>query len=30
LSSPVLGRPVLEPRRIERWTVPHGNRGWDG
>jgi len=29
LSSPVLGEPVLEPRVIERWTVPHGNRGWD-
>ncbi len=30
LSCPALGRPVLEPRVIERWTVPHGNRGWDG
>ncbi len=30
LSTPVLGEPVLEPRRVERWTVPHGNRGWDG
>src|SRR5690606_32679565 len=29
LSSPALGRPVLEPRPIERWSVPHGNRGWD-
>ncbi|HSL23908.1 MAG TPA: hypothetical protein VK886_20405 [Vicinamibacterales bacterium] len=29
LSSPALGKPVLEPRRIDRWTVPHGNRGWD-
>jgi len=29
LSSPVLGRPTMQPRAIERWTVPHGNRGWD-
>jgi hypothetical protein len=29
LSCPALGRPVLEPRPIERWTVPHGNRGWN-
>jgi hypothetical protein len=29
LSSPVLGRPVLQPREIERWSVPHGNRGWN-
>lgn len=28
-SSPALGKPILEPRRIERWTVAHGNRGWD-
>jgi len=30
LSCPALGRPALEPRVVERWTVPHGNRGWDG
>ena len=29
LSCPALGAPVLEPRPIQRWTVPHGNRGWD-
>lgn len=29
LSSPALGEPVLEPRRIANWTVPHGNLGWD-
>jgi hypothetical protein len=29
LSSPALGKPVLEPRRIEKWTVAHGNLGWD-
>jgi hypothetical protein len=30
LSSPVLGRPDLRPREIERWSLPHGNRGWNG
>jgi hypothetical protein len=30
LSSPVLGEPILEPRKIERWSVPHINVGWDG
>lgn len=29
VSSPALGKPVLEPRRIEKWTVPHANVGWD-
>lgn len=29
LSTPALGKPVLEPRRIEKWTVAHGNLGWD-
>ena len=29
LSSPALGKPVLEPRRIEKWTVAHANLGWD-
>ena len=29
LSTPALGEPVLEPRRIEKWSVPHGNVGWD-
>ena len=29
LSCPALGEPDLKPRKIERWTVPHGNRGWD-
>jgi hypothetical protein len=29
LSSPALSRPVLQRREIERWTVLHGNRGWD-
>ena len=29
LSCPALGKPVLEPRRVERWSVPHINVGWD-
>lgn len=29
LSTPALGKPVLEPRKIERWTAPHCNVGWD-
>ena len=29
LSCPALGKPVLEPRRVERWTIPHCNVGWD-
>jgi hypothetical protein len=29
MSTPLLGKPVLEPRRVTRWTVPHINAGWD-
>jgi hypothetical protein len=29
LSSPALGKPVLEPRKVEKWTIPHANVGWD-
>ncbi|MEI6668599.1 MAG: hypothetical protein WCP29_10625, partial [Acidobacteriota bacterium] len=29
LSSPALGKPVLEPRKIDNWTVPFLNAGWD-
>ena len=29
LSCPFLGKPVLEPRRITRWSVPGLNVGWD-
>ncbi len=29
LSSPALGKPVLEPRKVERWTIAHANLGWD-
>ncbi|HSL24171.1 MAG TPA: hypothetical protein VK886_21735 [Vicinamibacterales bacterium] len=27
MSTPALGKPVLEPRKIEKWTVAHGNLG---
>ena len=29
LSAPFLGKPVLEPVAVKRWTVPHANVGWD-
>ena len=29
LSAPFLGKPVLEPQAVKRWTVPHANAGWD-
>lgn len=29
LSSSALGKPVLEPRKIDRWTIAHANVGWD-
>lgn len=29
LSTPSLGKPVLEPRKIQKWTQPHLNAGWD-
>jgi len=29
LSCPALGEAETKPRKIARWTVPHGNRGWD-
>ncbi len=29
LSTPTLGKPVLEPRKIQKWTQPHLNAGWD-
>jgi hypothetical protein len=29
LSTPTLGTPVLEPRKVTRWTRPHINAGWD-
>jgi hypothetical protein len=30
VSSPALGTPVLEPRKISEWTARHLNAGWDG
>ncbi|HTR36152.1 MAG TPA: hypothetical protein VMH80_09635 [Bryobacteraceae bacterium] len=24
-----LGKPVLEPRKIEKWSIAHCNVGWD-
>ena len=29
LSTPALGKPVLEPRKIDKWSVAHCNVGWD-
>ncbi|MEQ1946212.1 MAG: hypothetical protein ABL995_03435 [Bryobacteraceae bacterium] len=29
LTCPALGRPVLEPKKVEKWSVPHCNVGWD-
>jgi len=29
LSTPALGKPILEPRKVERWTLPSINAGWD-
>jgi hypothetical protein len=29
MSTPLLGKPVLKPMKVERWTAPHFNAGWD-
>ena len=29
LSTPALGKPVLEPRKVGKWSVAHCNVGWD-
>lgn len=29
MSCPALGKPILEPRPVTRWSVPHLNAGWD-
>ncbi len=29
MSCPFLGKPVLEPRKVERWVKPEYNVGWD-
>jgi hypothetical protein len=30
LSTRFLGKPELEAKKIEEWSVPHLNVGWDG
>ncbi len=29
LSCPALGKPVTEPTKVAKWSVPHCNVGWD-
>jgi hypothetical protein len=29
MSTPFLGKPILEPRKVEKWSVAHCNIGWD-
>ncbi len=29
LSCPALGKPVTEPAKVQKWSVPHCNVGWD-
>jgi hypothetical protein len=29
LSCPALGKPVTEPAKVAKWSVPHCNVGWD-
>jgi hypothetical protein len=29
LSCPALGAPSTGPQKIDHWTVPHANRGWN-
>jgi hypothetical protein len=29
LSTPALGKPVLEPTKVSQWSAPHLNAGWD-
>jgi hypothetical protein len=29
LSCPALGKPVTEPTKIQKWSIPHCNVGWD-
>ena len=29
LSCPALGKPVTEPTKVAKWSVPHCNDGWD-
>jgi hypothetical protein len=29
LSCPALGKPVTEPTKVQKWSIPHCNIGWD-
>jgi len=29
LSCPALGKPITEPTKIQKWSIPHCNVGWD-
>jgi hypothetical protein len=29
LSCPALGKPVTEPTKVQKWSIPHCNVGWD-
>ena len=29
LSTPALGKPVLEPTKVQKWSIPFCNVGWD-
>jgi hypothetical protein len=29
LSCPALGKPVTEPTKVAKWSIPHCNVGWD-
>src|ERR1700676_614605 len=29
LSCPALGKPITEPRKVDKWSVAHCNVGWD-
>jgi hypothetical protein len=29
LSSPALGKPILEPMKVQKWSIPFCNVGWD-
>jgi len=29
MSTPFLGKPILEPRRVEKWSIPYCNVGFD-
>jgi len=29
LSCPALGKPITEPMKVQKWSIPHCNVGWD-